>query len=396
MKNPLQGRPFTRPLFIWISGILLHLFFAYQLLAGIALAFSLLLIVCSLFSSDTFSYRGRKGWGMVFTGILLALSVLVTEYMERRQAVPVSPGYFKVVAAGRQQKLVAHFEELCLTDVEKSVLSTLTLGYRKEMPKETRKHFSLAGVSHILAVSGFHVAIVCMCLSLLLRFIPQAGMWRWITFILNLVLLWCFVFITGLAASAVRAALMLSLYLTGRVLNRVGDSYNTLAAAALIMLVYNPFFLFDIGFQLSYAAVGFILFLQPRLNRLINVRNPLLSLPWGWLTVTIAAQTGTTFLCLFYFGQFSTVFLFTNLPVTTIATLLIPAGLLWVLLPAGFPGSFLLQAVIENLLQLMLWVVERFGTLPGAAFTFRFGLGSLLGGYLLLILFLLYLGSKRL
>lgn len=64
-----------------------------------------------------------------------------------------------------------------------------------------------------------------------------------------------FVFITGLAPSAVRAALMLSLYLTGRALRRVTDGYNTLAAAAFCMLAYNPYYLFDVGFQLSYLAV---------------------------------------------------------------------------------------------------------------------------------------------
>ena len=93
--------------------------------------------------------------------------------------------------------------------------------------------------------------------------------------------------ITGLAASAVRAGLMLTLYLTGRVLRRMTDGYNTLAAAAFCMLVFNPLYLFDIGFQLSYLAVLSILYLQPRLQNLIVVRNPVIAIPWGWITVFV-------------------------------------------------------------------------------------------------------------
>lgn len=102
---------------------------------------------------------------------------------------------------------------------------------------------------------------------------------------------------------------MLSLYLTGRALRRVTDGYNTLAAAAFCMLAYNPYYLFDVGFQLSYLAVFFILFLVPRFKEWIVVRNPLLAMPWEWITVSIAAQIGTALLCFYYFGQFSDSFL---------------------------------------------------------------------------------------
>ena len=101
---------------------------------------------------------------------------------------------------------------------------------------------------------------------------------------------------------------MLTMYLTGGVLDRRAERYNILAASAFCMLVYEPLYLFDIGFQLSYLAVLSILYFQPRLQALIKVHNPFLRTPWGWVTVTLSAQAGTTFLCLYYFGQFSTVF----------------------------------------------------------------------------------------
>ena len=165
---------------------------------------------------------------------------------------------------------------------------------------------------------------------------------------------------------------MLTMYLTGGVLDRRAERYNILAASAFCMLVYEPLYLFDIGFQLSYLAVLSILYFQPRLQALIKVHNPFLRTPWGWVTVTLSAQAGTTFLCLYYFGQFSTVFLLTNLPLTFLATLLIPASLVYVFLPEW------------------IWVVDAFSQVPGAVFSFRFDFPAMLVAYGMLLSILLY------
>lgn len=168
-------------------------------------------------------------------------------------------------AREEQQRLLEPIAKLNLTDEEKSVLATITVGYRQAMSREVRNRFSATGVAHILAVSGFHVAIVCGFLSFLFSFLPRNGCCRWIRYISLLVLLWGFAAITGLAVSSVRAALMLTMYLTGGVLDRRAERYNILAASAFCMLVYEPLYLFDIGFQLSYLAVLSILYFQPRL-----------------------------------------------------------------------------------------------------------------------------------
>lgn len=390
----LHRRPFTRPLLIWITGILLYVFFSYQLLTATAIVLSLVLLTAAS-SRGIFSYVGRWGWGCIFVFLLLALSVLVAANAERRLGQPHSPKWMlEQLALERQQQLVDTFDNLRLEESEKNVLATLTLGYRQAMDKEMNRSFALTGVSHILSVSGYHTMVVCTFLSLLLWFVPRNGWGDTIRCPLMILLLWGYVWLTGLSIPAVRAGLMMSLYLVGQLLNRNGDSYNTLAASAFCMLVYQPFYLFDIGFQLSYVAVWFILYLQPRLDRLINVHNPLLATPWGWITTTIAAQLGTTFLCLYYFGQFSTVFLFTNLPLMLISSLLIPLGLVYALLPAGWLGHDWLQASVEWLVRVMVWIVERFAASPVAAVRFDFGFLSLLAGYTVLFLFLAY-GYKR-
>ena len=92
---------------------------------------------------------------------------------------------------------------------------------------------------------------------------------------------------------------MLTMYLTGGVLDRRAERYNILAASAFCMLVYEPLYLFDIGFQLSYLAVLSILYFQPRLQALIKVHNPFLRTPWGWVTVTLSAQASVLFWAVF-------------------------------------------------------------------------------------------------
>jgi len=291
--------------------------------------------------------------------------------------------------------MVGKLDALPLENNEKSILATITVNYRKAMSWELRNQFAATGVAHLLSVSGFHVGIVVALLTTLFSVLPNGVVFRWIRFVLLLILVWGFAYIAGLSAPSVRAALMFSIYLFGRQLQRRIDRYNTLAAAVFCMLVYNPFSLFDVGFQLSFIAVFFILYLQPRFYRLIEVRNPLIAVPWGVLTVTVAAQVGTVFLCCYYFGEVSTVFLFTNLVLSLLATVLIPLVLCYMLLPAGLPGNEWLETLITFLTKGFMWIVNRFSQLPGATVSLRFDFMTMIGLYVVLSLVLYYFYSKR-
>lgn len=398
MIKELQIRPFSRPLLVWIAGIILQTAFPLYAYSVLFLLFPLLVLVLSCFGAKergAFCYETRWLWGAVFVSLLLFLSIQKTACSQVDLSFEHSESTLSRLAKEEQLRLLEPFGRLNLTDEEKSVLATITVGYREAMDRNVRQRFSVAGVAHILAVSGFHVAVVCGFLSFLLSFLPRSEPCRWVRYLLTVLLLWLFVAVTGLAASAVRAALMLTLFLTGGVLGRRAERYNILAASAFCMLVYEPLYLFDIGFQLSYLAVLSILYFQPRLQRLMKVRNPLLRAPWQWITVTLAAQVGTVFLCLYYFGQFSTVFLLTNLPMTLLATLLIPMGLAWMLLPAGCPGYEWLQVGVEGLTHGLLRLVDSFSRVPGAVFSFRFDLFTMLVVYGMLLFVLLYGRSKR-
>ncbi|MBC8619317.1 ComEC/Rec2 family competence protein [Parabacteroides faecis] len=398
MIKEIQKRPFVRPLFIWITGILLQSIFNCSIISFLLIVIPTVFIAFAWLAPGIdvagCNYELRWIWGVVFLSLLLSFSIQRTAYWQGGRG-ESGTSFLMEFAGGKQEYLLKPFDRLNLSKEEKSVLATITLGYRKGMSRDVRKRFSLTGVAHLLAVSGFHVAVVCGFLSLLFSFLPKSPFYRWLKYLLTLCLLWCFVVITGLAPSAVRAGLMLTLYLSGRVLRRTTDGYNTLAAAAFCMLAFNPLYLFDVGFQLSYLAVLSILFLQPRLQDLIMVRNPIVAMPWGWITVTLAAQAGTTLLYLYYFGQFSLVFLCTNLPLTFLATFLIPAGLIWILLPAGIPGYGLLQLFVEKMTHTLFWIVDSFSRVTQVAFYTRIGLLVTVLGYGSILCFLLYLKTRR-
>lgn len=400
MIEEIQKRPFVRPLFLWITGILCYAFLPTSLLLCVLGGVFALVPLFLGFSwgrgPAELRYDSRWVWGVMLSVLIVCLAVEVCWYRDRRRAlVNESVSSLELLAAETQQALVDRLDRLRLSDEEKSVLATLTLGYKKAMSRETKKRFSLAGVSHILAVSGFHVGVVCGFLSFFCSFMPKWGIGGWVRYLMLLGSLWGVVFITGLAPSAVRAALMLSLYLTGKRLRRMTDGYNTWAAAAFCMLAYDPYYLFDIGFQLSYLAVFFILFLVPRLREWIAVRNPILAMPWEWITVSIAAQIGTALLCFYYFGQFSTVFLFTNLPVTLLAIFLIPFAFLWLGYPVDFCGYGWIQKLVEELVRGMVRIVDLFSAMPCATITGRFSLFELLGGYGFLVLCLIYMKIRK-
>lgn len=364
----ITRRPFTRPLFLWIMGILLYVYVPdLWLFPLLFVCWSLLLLgvgVNCVGKRHPLGYASRWLSGVPLLLLLLTLSV-ETCYLRERYPQSAFPTW-QAEATEVQSRLVGQLDLLPLADAEKSVLATLTVGYRQAMRREVRQQFAAAGVAHVLAVSGFHVAIVCGLLSCLTAFLRRWVWGRWIRYLLLLGGLWGFAFLTGLAPSAVRASLMLTCYLTGKHFARQADSYNTLAAAAFCMLAYRPAFLFDVGFQLSFLAVGFILAWLPLFRRVVIVRNPLVAYPWNGLLVALAAQLGTAALSLFYFKQASLLFLLTCLPISMIATGLLPVTWVWLCLPEGGGIALIGQDCIAWLTHAMMDWVERCAAIPFA------------------------------
>ncbi|MDR2469886.1 MAG: ComEC/Rec2 family competence protein [Tannerella sp.] len=386
-------RLFARPLLWWITGIVLQVCFPLQRLSlWLLLPVTLVILhsVCIARRQATFSYSGRWVSGAVFACLLVFLSIQMTALTEIRLSRPSERGWLEQKARETQKYMVEKLDPLRLSDDEKAVLATITVNYRLAMSRELRRQFSTIGMSHLLSISGFHVAIVGGFLVFLFSFFRRRKLFIFLRYIVLITAIWVYTYICGLAAPAVRAAIMFSIYLTGNTLKLRLDKYNTLAMAAFFMLWYNPFYLFEVGFQLSYIGTFSIMYLQPRIYQLIHVRNPLLAYPWDVLTVTMAAQAGTIPLCSYYFGKTSVICLLTNVYLSFLSILLIPLALLWMLLPVGLPGSEALQWAIEVLTRSLMWLVNRFSMVPGAQVSMDFDFVTTLGVYGIFILWMYY------
>ncbi|WP_319479987.1 ComEC/Rec2 family competence protein [uncultured Draconibacterium sp.] len=179
----------------------------------------------------------------------------------------------------------------------------------------------------MLAVSGLHVGILFFAFTFCFGFLQKRKIGKFIYVMLSISLLWCYAFITGLSPSVLRACTMFSLVIIAGNINRRANIYNTLAASAFLLLWVNPNNLFEVGFQLSYMAVFGIVFLQPRIAGLWTVKNKVGLFFWNLICVSIAAQIATFPLSAYYFNQFPTYFLLSNIVVIPAAMLLIPLGL---------------------------------------------------------------------
>ncbi|MCP4053220.1 MAG: ComEC family competence protein [Mesoflavibacter sp.] len=214
------------------------------------------------------------------------------------------------------------------TKDELSIINALILGQRQGIDKDLYDSYTNAGAIHILAVSGLHVGIILLILSFVLKPLERIKHGYFIKTIVILLLLWSYAIIAGSSASIVRATTMFSIVAIGLNLKRTSNIYNTLATSIFVLLLIKPSFIFDVGFQLSYAAVFAIVSIQPIIEPLLKPKNKLLNLLWKTLTVTVSAQFGIIPISLYYFHQFPSLFWLSNLVVIPVLGIILGLGLL--------------------------------------------------------------------
>lgn len=227
--------------------------------------------------------------------------------------------------------LLQRLDSCDLEPSQRALLSSLLLGYRNDITASQQEAFASAGLSHILAVSGLHTAIVLFLLFILLSPLSMMGAKK-VQIVCVIGLLWLYAFLVGLPASVIRVAIMTTTILVGRVIGRRHSALNALALAALAMLLYDAHQLFLIGFQLSFVATFSILLLQPLMMDFLPQKQGIVYFLCSLLTVTLAAQLGTLPLVLYYFHQLPLWSLFTNILVVPFLPLVIGAGALLLLL----------------------------------------------------------------
>lgn len=231
--------------------------------------------------------------------------------------------FIKRYAYDLRDKLVTIFEKYIPQKREYAVASALVLGYEDSIDAELINAYASAGALHVLSVSGMHVAIIYIVLSGLLVWLERNKHTRHLKFIILLLFLWFYAMITGFSPSVLRSAAMLSIVIIGNWLQGNDNIYNTLIVSVFALLLYNPFFITEVGFQLSYLAVFGIVYLHPMILRLFESRYWLTHKIWEITSVSISAQLMTFPLGLLYFHQFPNLFFISNLVVIPLATLVI-------------------------------------------------------------------------
>ena len=260
--------------------------------------------------------------------------------------------------------LLASLQSSGLNDNEFGVAAAILLGYDDNLADEVRKNYVAAGSMHILCVSGMHVGIIYLLASFLLGLLNRKKWQQTLKQVLLLALIWFYALITGLTPSILRASLMISFVIIGEMICRQGFIINTIAASAFILLCVHPYNLFEIGFQLSYAAVVGIVVLHKPLYNCLYFKNKLLDKLWEITVVVLTAQVATIPFTLFYFNQFSTYFALSNLLMTPISFVVVISGMVlllvsWIPCIAVWVGYLVWGAVYG-----MNWVVAKIESLP--------------------------------
>lgn len=249
-----------------------------------------------------------------------------------------------------QQRLYRRLASAGLSGDELATTGAMTLGYKEDLDPELRHRFQASGAAHVLAVSGLHTGIIYGILFWLLtlggRFKPMHEN-RWGRRALSLAIIsvmWFYAWLTGLTPSVVRAVLMVTIFEVGRMAYREAVSLNTIAAAAVLILLVRPLDLFSVSFQLSFAATAAIVLCVPLFRNIdmsINrttIRGKIFYYFLGIIIVSLAAQIGTLPITMYTFGQFNTYFLLTNMIVLPLASLLVPCGLAGIALGGSVSG----------------------------------------------------------
>jgi competence protein ComEC len=245
-----------------------------------------------------------------------------------------------------------------------AVAAAIFFGYSHDLDNDIRQTFAATGTAHILAVSGLHFAIIYSILNFPFSFLGNNRRGRIIRQSIILPLLWIFAFLTGMPPSVTRAVIMITIWGIGNAFLFRALTINTLGSAAFFMLLYNPYNLFDIGFQLSFSAVFSILLINPYLTSLYHSRNPMINYVWELSCTSTSAQLGTVPFSLYYFHQFPLLYLVANIfviPVTGVLLMLIPLSL-FVSFTLGNQPELLLP--LRKLMQVLFDVISAISEVP--------------------------------
>lgn len=290
-----------------------------------------------------------------------------------------------------RETIISNLEHSSINKEELNVLIALILGQQQDISPEIIKDYQWAGAVHVLSVSGLHVGFIMLFISFMIRPISNTRNGALLKLFIVLISLWSFAILAGLSPSIVRSVTMFSFLAIGNHLRRSVNIYHTLLVSMLLILLFNPSFLFDVGFQLSYIALFFIIWLQPILSSLWEPKNKILKYFWDIITVSFAAQIGTMPLSIYYFHQFPGLFFLTNLLILPLLGLIMAVGVLAVVIAAFHTLPEFIGKSIEFLIAILNSIIHWIASIDSLVFkNISFSTTMFWCSYLVIIIMILW------
>ncbi|AKQ45996.1 hypothetical protein TH63_10620 [Rufibacter radiotolerans] len=259
-----------------------------------------------------------------------------------------------------RKQLERAFKAVIDSPREGAIAQALVLGVQDDLDAALRNAFARTGTMHVLAVSGLHVGLLYGVLLFFLKRFRRGKTSGLVVVLVILGIIWFYAFVTGMSTSVLRSVGMFTLVEVGKLFRRKASVLNTLAVVAVVLLLYDPFFLFDVGFQLSFLAVAGIVLLQPLFLKLWRPEVKLVRWIWELLAISIAAQMATFPLSLYYFHQFPVYFWLANLVAVPLTSLGLYLGIGFMLVfwvpYLGAQVGWCLKWTLWGLNELLLWL----------------------------------------
>lgn len=249
-------------------------------------------------------------------------------------------------------------------DKESGLAEALLIGYKDDLDKTLVQSYTNTGVVHIIAVSGLHLGLIYWLLIQLLKPMKRHKYAKWLRPLIIICGLWLFSLLAGAQPSILRSAVMFTCIVAGENLSKRTSIYNTLALSAFLLLCSNPYWLWDVGFQLSYSAVlSIIIFMRPIYN-LFYIKNKLLDFFWKLNSVTIAAQILTLPVSIYHFHQFPTHFLLTNFVAVPLSSFILLGEIFLCVISIIPAAGLFVGKILSWLIWLMNSYIEKVEALP--------------------------------
>ncbi len=261
------------------------------------------------------------------------------------------------VSSAIRDEIEVKIEKSHLEKQTSDFIKAILMGDKTGLDEQTRLTFANGGIAHMLALSGLHMGILAGLLMWLMWPIRAMGKYKW-GYAVAILLLWCYVFVTGMSHSSIRACIMITFAFIAVIAERKNSVGHALCSACLLILLANPSALFDAGFQLSVVCVAALIAFASRLNPVGHRQHPRLYRMCEALLATMVASGASWALISYYFGQVPLMFLPTNLLLLPLIPLYLGVSMVFTALLCMGMEIQLLGAILDQGYKFLLWSAD--------------------------------------